>query len=82
MPNVYVFFDGSSLISQIRQLQAFDSRFSGHKLKPLNLAAYCDQLDVIEDGLGTTYKRVVFYFADGDPQVESFLSFPISEPPV
>jgi NYN domain len=76
MPNVYFFFDGSSLISQIRQLQAVDSRFSGHKLKPLNLAAYCDRLDVINDGLGTRYKRVVFYFADGDPHVEKFLELP------
>ena len=76
MPNVYIFFDGSSLISQIRQLQDSDSRFSGHKLKPLHLAAYCNRLDVIEDGLGTRYRRVVFYFAEGDPQVEKFVDLP------
>jgi uncharacterized LabA/DUF88 family protein len=31
---------------------------------------------VITDGLGTVYKRAVFYFAKGDFQVEQFLDLP------
>jgi hypothetical protein len=30
MPNIYMFFDGSSLVTQIRQLQGKDARFKGH----------------------------------------------------
>jgi uncharacterized LabA/DUF88 family protein len=36
---------------------------------------YCDEA-VITDGLGTVYKRAVFYFAKDDPQVEHFLELP------
>ncbi len=75
MPNIYMFFDGSSLITQIRQLQGKDGRFKGHKLRPMDLVPYFDDA-VITDGLGTVYKRAVFYFAKGDSQVEQFLDLP------
>lgn len=75
MPNIYMFFDGSSLITQIRQLQRNDGRFKGHRLRPLDLVNYFDDA-VITDGLGTVYKRAVFYFATGDSQVEQFLDIP------
>jgi uncharacterized LabA/DUF88 family protein len=75
MPNIYMFFDGSSLITQIRQLQGKDGRFKGRKLRPLDLVSYFDDA-VITDGLGTVYKRAVFYFAKGDSQVEQFLEIP------
>jgi uncharacterized LabA/DUF88 family protein len=75
MPNIYMFFDGSSLITQIRQLQGKDGRFKGHKLRPMDLVSYFDDA-VITDGLGTVYKRAVFYFAKGDSQVEQFLEIP------
>jgi uncharacterized LabA/DUF88 family protein len=75
MPNIYLFFDGSSLITQIRQLQGKDGRFKGHKLRPMDLVSYFDDA-VITDGLGTVYKRAVFYFAKGDSRVEQFLEIP------
>src|SRR6266852_1199649 len=80
MPNIYMFFDGSSLITQIRQLQGKDGRFKGHKLQPLDLVTYFDEA-VITDGLGTAYKRAVFYFAKGDSQVEQFLDLPSRKTP-
>lgn len=80
MPNIYMFFDymffdGSSLVTQIRQLHGKDGRFRGHKLRPLNLVSYFDDA-VITDGLGTVYKRAVFYFAKGDSQAEQVLDLP------
>ncbi len=80
MPNIYMFFDGSSLITQIRQLQGKDGRFKGRKLRPLDLVTYFDEA-VIADGLGTVYKRAVFYFAKGDSQVEQFLDLPSRNTP-
>jgi hypothetical protein len=70
-----MFFDGSSLITQIRQLQGKDGRFKGHKLRPMDLVSYFDDA-MITGGLGTVYKRAVFYFAKGDSQVEQFLEIP------
>jgi uncharacterized LabA/DUF88 family protein len=70
-----MFFDGSSLITQIRQLQGNDGRFKDRKLQPRELVMFFDDA-VISDGLGTMYKRAVFYFAEGDSQVEQFLDLP------
>jgi uncharacterized LabA/DUF88 family protein len=70
-----MFFDWSSLITQIRQLQGKDGRFKGHKLRPMDLVSYFDDA-VITDGLGTVYKQAVFYFAKGDSRVEQFLEIP------
>jgi uncharacterized LabA/DUF88 family protein len=67
-----MFFDGSSLITQIRQLQGQGGRFKGHKLRPLDVVTYFDEA-VITDGLGTVYKRAVFYFVKNYSQVEQFL---------
>jgi hypothetical protein len=50
------------------------------KLRPLDLVTYFDEA-VITDGLGTVYKRAVFYFAKGDSQVEQFLDLPSRNTP-
>jgi hypothetical protein len=68
------------LITRIRQLQGNDGRFKGLKLRPLDLVTYFDD-EVIADGLGTVYKRAVFYFAKGDSQVEQFLDLPSRKTP-
>jgi hypothetical protein len=54
MPNIYMFFDGSSLITQIRQLQGKYGRFKGRKLRSLDLVSYFDDAvitDQFEFGL-------------------------------
>jgi uncharacterized LabA/DUF88 family protein len=73
--NIYMFFDGSSLVAQIRQLQANDGRFKGRRLRPLDLVSYFDDA-VITDGRGTVYMRAVFYFAKGDTQIGEFIDLP------
>jgi hypothetical protein len=74
--NIYIFFDGSSLISQIRQLQVQRGIFKGNKLDPLLLVtgftAALAMRDIIENG----FRRATFYFADGDTQIDEHLTLP------
>ncbi|SRR5216683_4156140 len=74
--NVYIVFDGSSLISQIRQLQDQRGIFKGKTLDPLLLVTgFTHNLamrDIIENG----FRRATFYFADGDSQIEEYIALP------
>lgn len=88
--NNYLFFDGSSLIAQIRTLWR-ETKFKSCRLDPLALVEF------LTSGLGSSslidftqvrsgdagyfrkglpYKRAVFYFADGDSQIAEFLELP------
>jgi len=72
----FLFFDGSSLISQIRQLQEQQGVYKGHLLDPIRLVQQFTRSSSVRDIIGTGYKRAVFYFADGDASVEKFLQIP------
>jgi uncharacterized LabA/DUF88 family protein len=88
--NNYLFFDGSSLIAQIRTLWKDKSELESRKLNPLSLVAFLvsgtakktlvdfvtvrSHSEHFRESL--PYKRAVFYFADGDSQIEQFLAMP------
>jgi len=61
-------------------VQNSDGRFKNCRLRPLDLVSYFDD-KVVTDGLGTVYKRAVFYFAEGDSQLKQFVEFPDRKTP-
>jgi len=87
--NNYLFFDGSSLIAQIRNLWR-SPQFNRRKLKPLDLVEFLvtgignsSLIDFVERRgsseffrKGLPYKRAIFYFANGDGQIEIYLEMP------
>jgi uncharacterized LabA/DUF88 family protein len=76
MSNNYFFFDGSALIAGIRALQDDKPQFKNRKLRPLHLVSHFCGADPLNNLIGGTYRRAVFYFADGDPQVERYVEIP------
>jgi len=93
--NNYLFFDGSALIAQVRDLWRTKPELKSRKLKPLSLVDFLvsgrgsvslidfterrPQSDNFRKGL--PYKRALFYFAKGDSQVEKYVEIPaIAEP--
>jgi uncharacterized LabA/DUF88 family protein len=74
--NNYVFFDGSALIAEIRALQDDQPQFKTKRLLPLNCVEKFRGVAPLNQLLGGTYRRAVFYFADGDPQVERYVAIP------
>src|SRR5216683_3288052 len=79
--NIYIVFDGSSLISQIRQLQDQQGIFKGNKLDPLLLVTGFTSALTMRDFMGSAFRRAIFYFADGDTQIEEYLTLPDSTKP-
>ncbi len=84
MSNNFLFFDGSSLIAEIRAIHEAEARFKGNRLLPVNtvdlFARSLDYLGAIDMNSSYTgelaYRRATFYFADGDPQVDQFVDIP------
>jgi uncharacterized LabA/DUF88 family protein len=74
--NNYLFFDGSSLIFQIRHLQNARGVFKGHKLDTNSLVRIFATNPWMRDVMGEGYRRAVFYFAKEDKQVEQYLTLP------
>lgn len=86
----YLFFDGSSLIAQIRTLWRTKPQFNSRRLRPLGLVEFlvsgagsASLIDFVEKrGFseffreGLPYKRAVFYFASGDSQIETYVEIP------
>ena len=86
----YLFFDGSSLVAQIRNLWRTNPQFNSRKLKPLGLVEFLvsgtgsSSLIDFTERRGTSeffrkglpYKRAVFYFASGDNQIETYVEMP------
>jgi uncharacterized LabA/DUF88 family protein len=71
----YFFIDGSALTSQIRQLRREDPSFSGRKLCPNRLVEHF--MRALTQLHGNSYKRVIFYFPEGDETVvEDYLVMP------
>lgn len=71
----YYFIDGSSLTSQIRQLQRADPSFKNRKLCPKKFISYfMDTLTELHSG---QFKRATFYFPKGDETaIEEYLTIP------
>lgn len=75
--NNYFFFDGSSLIAQIKQLQNARAVFKSHKLDANSLVrGFARNPLMVDLGLRGGYRRATFYFAKGDKQVEQYLTIP------
>jgi uncharacterized LabA/DUF88 family protein len=75
--NNYLFFDGSNLIVQIKQLQNARGVFKGHKLDmTLLVNAFAVADGGMRDVMGQGYRRATFYFAREDKQVEQYLTLP------
>jgi hypothetical protein len=72
----YFFFDGSSLIAQIGQLQDQDEDFKGYKLDPRLLIQAFFPILQAAGLLVEGYRRAVFYFAKGDTRVTDYLDLP------
>lgn len=60
----YFFIDGSALMAQIRQLQRSQPLYRNRKLCPQEFLRH--QMRTNHDLHGGSYKRVTFYFANGD----------------
>src|SRR5436309_1943276 len=81
--NNYLFFDGSSIIAQIRALLRIN-RWESRKLDPLRLVTALVSNNsgslgafVSHSASFLPYKRAVFYFADGDNRmIDKFLHMP------
>ena len=71
----YFFIDGSSLLSQIRELQKVKPVFKNRKLDPILLINYFTVN--LRDLQAHEYKRAVFYFPNGDENtVKDYLIVP------
>lgn len=75
-PKHFLFFDGSSLIAQIRQLQEQQGAYKGRLLDPVRLVDHFARSWAMSDIMDEGFKRAVFYFADGDASVERFIQIP------
>jgi hypothetical protein len=84
VPNNFLFFDGSSLIAEIRAIQQADGRFRGKRLVPVNTVNlfarsldYLGAIDMNSSYVGElAYRRATFYFADGDSQIDQYVDIP------
>jgi uncharacterized LabA/DUF88 family protein len=82
--NNYIFFDGSSLIAEIRTIQNAYPRFKEKRLNTTNVVSrFAESLDYVgaqdmnSSYIGAlSYRRATYYFATGDPQVERFVNIP------
>jgi uncharacterized LabA/DUF88 family protein len=74
--NNYLFFDGSSLIFQIRHLHNARGVFKGQKLDTNLLVRGFATSPWMRDVMGDGYRRAVLYFAKGDRQLEQYLTLP------
>jgi uncharacterized LabA/DUF88 family protein len=82
--NNYIFFDGSSLIAEIRTIQDAYPRFKERRLLSTGVVdRFAESLDYVgaqdmnSSYIGAlSYRRATFYFADGDSQVERFVKVP------
>jgi uncharacterized LabA/DUF88 family protein len=74
--NNFLFFDGSALIAQIKQLQEARPLFKEKKLDALILVQGFTSDRKLHDIMGDGYRRAVFYFAEGDKQPDSYLILP------
>jgi uncharacterized LabA/DUF88 family protein len=72
----FLFFDGSSLVAQIKQLQNARAEFKDNKLDVIRLVAGFVTAYELRDVFGSGYKRAVFYFAAGDKQIVQYLTLP------
>src|SRR5579871_3148715 len=70
----YYFFDGSSLIAQIRTLQKKDKTLKRRKLDPIKLIEYYQ--GALRMFGSEEYKRAVFYFPKGETILNEYLVMP------
>jgi hypothetical protein len=78
MDNNYFFIDGSALFGDITRLFHHEkySYLKSNKLNLIKFARIFQNHSQLQQYHGGTYKRVVFYFASGDPRIKKLLKIP------
>lgn len=74
MEKNYFFIDGSALLAQIRDLQRTERKFRNRKLEPIRAIDYFSEH--LEDLGAESYKRAVFYFPEGDKDLNDYIVMP------